>query len=484
MEKPITVCIHLSGGVESEQNINRFKDQQSVKEIILIAHDLSSDNYNKFNLIKTDFFNSSETIKSLAKSATADYVLLITGDRSVMPGEYCLERFVQVADNTGAALVYSDYYETENGKTVIHPVIDYQEGSLRDDFDFGDLLLINSAMLKRVASGNKAGFNFAGFYELRLKLSQLGKIVHIPEYLYTTASIDKTDSEEKHFRYVDPKNSEVQIEMEKAVTGHLLDINAYVHPPFKEINLNSPDDFKYEASVIIPVKNRSRTISDAINSALTQKTDFDFNIIVIDNHSSDGTTEIIRQITAGNNKVVHLIPGRDDLGIGGCWNFGIHSRMCGKFSVQLDSDDIYKDENTLQKIVNLFHKERCGMVIGSYQITDFELNEVPPGLIDHREWTDDNGPNNALRINGFGAPRAYFTPLLRKIKFPDVSYGEDYSVVLAISREYKIGRIYDSLYMCRRWEGNSDARLDIIRSNANNYYKDKIRTIELCARIK
>ena len=279
-----------------------------------------------------------------------------------------------------------------------------------------------------------------------------------------------------------PKNREVQIEMEKVVTQHLMDIGAYVHPPFKEIDLSLVENFKFEASVIIPVRNRVKTISDAVESVLKQKTSFKFNLIIIDNHSTDGTTEIIKSFAQKDSRLIHHVPERTDLGIGGCWNAGVHLQECGKFSIQLDSDDIYKDENTLQTIVDIFHQQKCGMVIGSYQITDFNLNELPPGLIDHKEWSDDNGPNNALRINGLGAPRAFYTPLLREIKIPNVSYGEDYSVGLAISRQYKIGRIYHSVYMCRRWEGNSDAQLDIIRMNSNNIYKDRLRTIELFAR--
>ncbi len=395
-----------------------------------------------------------------------------------------MERFKQVADNTNAALVYSDFYEEDKNKLVQHPVIDYQEGSLRDDFDFGQLLFIRTEYIKQVVNKDESEFKFAGLYNLRLKLSQLAPIVRIPEFLYTVEAAEEVGTEEKHFSYVDPKNREVQIEMEKAVTQHLIDVGAYVHPPFKEIDFSSVKDFEYEASVIIPVRNRVKTIGDAIESVLNQKTNFKFNLIVVDNHSTDGTTEILKSFSQKDNRIIHYIPERNDLGIGGCWNEAVHHRLCGKFSVQLDSDDIYKDENTLQTIVDVFHKEKCAMVIGSYQLTDFNLNELPPGLIDHKEWTNDNGPNNALRINGLGAPRAFFTPVLREIKLPNTSYGEDYSVGLAISRQYKIGRIYHAIYICRRWEGNSDSQLDIVRMNANNLYKDRIRTFELLARKK
>lgn len=484
MKNSITIFLQYSNPKENEKTIKRFKESELVKEIILISSEEKFSSIENVRVIKSLNYRSSDTIKLFAQYSSTEYTLIVLDENSINPGEFCLDRFFQISDNTKSALVYSDYYEEEKGKLVIHPVIDYQEGSLRDDFDFGKLLFVKTDLLKQVASADQSNFKYAGLYNLRLKLSQLGAVYRIPEYLYTVESIEAVGTEEKHFSYVDPKNREVQIEMEKAVTQHLMDIGAYVHPPFKEIDLTKVNDFEFEASVIIPVRNRVKTISDAIQSVLKQKTNFKFNLIVIDNHSNDGTTEIIRELSAKDDKLVHYIPERMDLGIGGCWNAGVHHRKCGKFAVQLDSDDIYKDENTLQTIVDLFHKEKCGMVIGSYQITDFNLKELPPGLIDHKEWTDDNGPNNALRINGLGAPRAFFTPLLREIKIPNVSYGEDYSVGLAISRQYKIGRIYHSLYMCRRWEGNSDAQLDIVKMNANNLYKDRLRTFELLARKK
>lgn len=484
MKNSITIFLQYSNPKENEKTIKRFKESELVKEIILISSEEKFSSIENVRVIKSLNYRSSDTIKLFAQYSSTEYTLIVLDENSINPGEFCLDRFFQISDNTKSALVYSDYYEEEKGKLVIHPVIDYQEGSLRDDFDFGKLLFVKTDLLKQVASSDQSNFKYAGLYNLRLKLSQLGAVYRIPEYLYTVESIEAVGTEEKHFSYVDPKNREVQIEMEKAVTQHLMDIGAYVHPPFKEIDLTKVNDFEFEASVIIPVRNRVKTISDAIQSVLKQKTNFKFNLIVIDNHSNDGTTEIIRELSAKDDKLVHYIPERMDLGIGGCWNAGVHHRKCGKFAVQLDSDDIYKDENTLQTIVDLFHKEKCGMVIGSYQITDFNLKELPPGLIDHKEWTDDNGPNNALRINGLGAPRAFFTPLLREIKIPNVSYGEDYSVGLAISRQYKIGRIYHSLYMCRRWEGNSDAQLDIVKMNANNLYKDRLRTFELLARKK
>ena len=484
MHNSVTIFIPQTNLKENEKTIKRFQGLPLVKEIIILSPDEKYKSFENTRVIFSKISKSSETIKLIAQYSSTEYTVLIIDGKSINPGQFCLERFKQVADNTNAALVYSDFYEEDKNKLVQHPVIDYQEGSLRDDFDFGQLLFIRTEYIKQVVNKDESEFKFAGLYNLRLKLSQLAPIVRIPEFLYTVEAAEEVGTEEKHFSYVDPKNREVQIEMEKAVTQHLIDVGAYVHPPFKEIDFSSVIDFEYEASVIIPVRNRVKTIGDAIESVLNQKTNFKFNLIVVDNHSTDDTTEILKSFSQKDNRIIHYIPERNDLGIGGCWNEAVHHRLCGKFSVQLDSDDIYKDENTLQTIVDVFHKEKCAMVIGSYQLTDFNLNELPPGLIDHKEWTNDNGPNNALRINGLGAPRAFFTPVLREIKLPNTSYGEDYSVGLAISRQYKIGRIYHAIYICRRWEGNSDSQLDIVRMNANNLYKDRIRTFELLARKK
>ncbi len=484
MKNSITIFIQHGSPKENQTTIKRFSESDLVKEIILISSDEKHTSFENAKVVHSIYFKSSITIKQIAQYSSTDFTLIVQSSKAILPGQFCLDRFLQVALNTNAAMVYSDFYEDEKTKRSNHPVIDYQEGSLRDDFDFGDLLFIKTSYLKKIASSDESSFKFAGLYNLRLKLSQLGPIYRIPEYLYAIESLEEIGTEEQHFSYVDPKNREVQIEMEKAVTQHLMDINAYIHPPFKEIDLSSKKDFEFEASVVIPVRNRVKTVGDAIESVLKQKTNFKFNLIVIDNHSTDGTSEVISKISKSDSRLIHYKPERNDLGIGGCWNAGVHHEKCGKFAVQLDSDDIYKDENTLQTIVDIFHKEKCGMVIGSYQLTDINLKELPPGLVNHKEWSDDNGPNNALRINGLGAPRAFFTPLLREIKIPNVSYGEDYSVGLAISREYKIGRIYHSIYLCRRWEGNSDAQLDIIKMNANNIYKDRVRTFELLSRKK
>ena len=380
-------------------------------------------------------------------------------------------------------MVYADHYQLVDGILKQAPVIDYQQGSLRDDFDFGSVLLFNSEIFTLASSIlEETVFQYAAFYEMRLMLGNLFQIIHINEFLYTEIETDTRKSGEKQFDYVNPKNREVQIEMEKVCIKHLKEINAYVRPSSRTVNLDR-EAFEFEASVIIPVRNRIRTIRDAVNSALSQQTTFPFNVIVIDNHSTDGTTEALQEFSA-DNRLIHIIPQENDLGIGGCWNVGVHHEKCGKFAVQLDSDDLYKDEHTLQKIVDTFYQQNCAMVIGTYLMTDFQMNEIAPGVIDHKEWTVEDGPNNALRINGLGAPRAFYTPILRKIKFPNTSYGEDYAIGLSISREYTIGRIYDVIYLCCRWEGNSDAALDIEKINRNNFYKDSIRTWELQARIR
>lgn len=423
----------------------------------------------------------SETIREIAAETNTDYALVYTKTTTLELGYLALERLLQIAQDTEAGMVYADHFQVKGDEQVKAPVIDYQKGSLRDDFDFGSVLFFNAKALKESVSRMTESYLHAGLYDLRLKLSQLYALVHANEYLYSEVEEDNRKSGEKQFDYVDPRNRDRQIEMEKACTQHLKEIGGYLEPNFKDIDFNQ-GDFEVEASVIIPVRNRAATISAAIESVLKQQTSFKFNIIIIDNHSTDGTTEAIDAFKA-DERVVHLVPERNDLGIGGCWNYGVNDARCGKFAVQLDSDDLYKDEHTLQTIVNAFYEQKCAMVIGSYMMTDFDLNELPPGVIDHKEWTPDNGRNNALRINGLGAPRAFYTPLLRAIGLPNTSYGEDYAMGLNISRQYQIGRIYDVLYLCRRWGGNSDAALSIEKVNANNLYKDRIRTWELEARI-
>ncbi|MFV0590864.1 MAG: glycosyltransferase family 2 protein [Draconibacterium sp.] len=427
-------------------------------------------------------FGSTAWVKAFAKTlAEVDYALILTKNTKFSFGQFAMERMIGVAEATGAIKVYSDYYEIKDGQLSAHPVIDYQEGSLRDDFNFGPLVLYRADTLKQAIDNMTQEFESAGLYYLRLKMSQKGEFIRIPEFLYTIDETDLRKSGQKLFDYVDPKNRNVQVEMEQAVTEHLKDVGAWLSSETSTPDFNSTT-FDQKASVVIPVRNREKTIADAIESVLAQKANFDFNLIIVDNHSTDKTTEIIRSFAGKDKRVVHIIPEQNDLGIGGCWNLAVHDLRCGMFAVQLDSDDIYKDENTLQKVVDVFEQEKCAMVVGTYQLVNFKLEEIPPGIIDHREWTPNNGKNNALRINGLGAPRAFYTPVLREVKIPNVSYGEDYAVGLAISRDYPIGRIYENLYLCRRWDDNSDAALDIVKVNAHNTYKDRIRTIELKAR--
>ena len=494
--------------------LSELHDNKTVQHInLLVSADFAAHHQvpDGCTFVVIDRLESSNTVSSIAENADADYVMICTKTTPIRWGLYALERFLRTADDTGAVMVYADHYsmvkdETAQvvkdetvqgqgaqakGKLVKHPVIDYQPGSLRDDFDFGSLWLIKSQYLyDYVAQHDRADYQFAGLYDLRLYLSRVGEIFHLNEFLYTEDELDTRKSGEKQFDYVNPRNREVQIEMEKACTQHLekvgalVDTNFYRQPDFDE------QEFEYEASVVIPVFNREKTIADAVKSALSQKANFKFNVIVVNNHSTDRTgeilTEIAREMEVKNDKMagrlIQIVPDRNDLGIGGCWNVAINSDHCGKFAVQLDSDDLYSSPKTLQKIVDAFHKQKAAMMIGSYRMCDFDLNTLPPGLIDHKEWTDENGCNNALRINGLGAPRAFFTPLVRQIQFPNTSYGEDYALGLAFSRRYRIGRIYDELYLCRRWGGNSDAALSIDRVNANNLYKDRLRTMELKAR--
>ena len=428
---------------------------------------------------------STETLKSIAEAVSHKYILIYTKDTPLEMGMFALDRLVAIAEDSGADMLYADHYRLmEDGSRQRHPLIECQKGALRDDFDFGSVLVFKSSSFKRAVRAMDADYEWGALYDLRLRMK---KIVHVNEYLYTEIETDNRKSGEKLFDYVDPKNRSVQIEMEKVCTEHLKRIGAWLPPVFKEVSFASESDdkgFPVAASVIIPVFNRIRTVKDAVLSALSQKCDFKYNVIVVDNHSTDGTTELLEELASQNENLVHVVPAKHDLGIGGCWNLAVHHEMCGEFAVQLDSDDVYSGPDTLQKIVNAFHEQNCAMVVGTYQMTDFQMNPIPPGVIDHREWTEENGRNNALRINGLGAPRAFWTPLLRTINLPNTSYGEDYALGLRISREYRIGRIYDVLYCCRRWDGNSDAALAIEKVNANNLYKDRIRTWELEARLR
>lgn len=512
MREKIDLFLPCDDLLEAQKTLRKLQDSKVVLHIhFLVSADFAA----RFQVpsgctfIVVDRLESSNTVSCIAENVDADYVIICTKNTSIRWGLYSFERFLRAADDTGAVMVYADHYslvsdekqdtleksfsnsDIQVGRLERHPVIDYQAGALRDDFDFGSIWLIKSQYLYDfVAQQDRAEYQYAGLYDLRLYLSRRGEIFHLNEYLYTEVELDTRKSGERQFDYVNPLNRKVQIEMEKVCTSHLrkvgalLDVNFYHQPDFNE------QEFEYEASVIIPVFNREKTIADAVRSALSQKANFKFNIIVVNNHSTDRTGEILtmisREMEQKNDKMagrlIQIVPDRKDLGIGGCWNVAVNSDYCGKFAVQLDSDDLYSSPRTLQKIVNAFHKQKAAMIIGAYRMCDFELNTLPPGLIDHKEWTDENGCNNALRINGLGAPRAFFTPLVRQIQFPNTSYGEDYALGLAFSRRYRIGRIYDELYLCRRWGGNSDAALSIDKVNANNLYKDRLRTMELKAR--
>lgn len=482
MSAKINCFIPFQDKAQVQETINGLKSSELVAKIYLLASETNEKEIDGCQVLAIDSLNSSATVKKIAEHSDAEYSLIYTKFTTLELGYFALERFVRIAEDSSAAMLYADHYQiTADNKKSVSPVIDYQFGSLRDDFNFGSVLFYKASALKCGASRMNQDYKFAGLYDLRLKVSQKGALVHVNEYLYSEVEHDTRKSGEKMFDYVDPKNRGVQIEMEQACTEHLKEIGGYLEPKFKHIEFNE-NNFEYEASVIIPVFNRIRTIRDAIKSVLSQEADFKYNLIVIDNHSTDGTTAAIDEFK-DDPRLIHLIPERKDLGIGGCWNAGVHHTKCGKFAVQLDSDDVYSGPDTLQKIVNAFYEQNCAMVVGTYKMTNFNMEMIAPGIIDHKEWTPENGRNNALRINGLGAPRAFYTPVLREIKVPNTSYGEDYALGLKFSREYQIGRIYDVLYNCRRWDDNSDASLDVVKMNNHNLYKDRIRTWELQARV-
>ena len=477
----INCFIPFQSAEQAKNTVITLKQSSLSNKIYLLTDNDTKDKINGRETIGIDSLRSTATIKKIAAKADTDYTLIYTKSADLRLGMFALDRMLQIIKDSDAGFVYADHYQVIGEEKKNNPLIAYQKGSLRDDFNFGSLILYKTSELKKAVDKMDKEYKFAGIYDLRLKVSQAANLVHINEYLYTEIENDTRKSGEKIFDYVDPKNREVQIEMEEACTDHLKKIGGYLAPKFRKVEFNK-FDFEYEASVIIPVRNRIRTIGDAIKSVLNQKTNFKFNLIVIDNYSTDGTTEAIDKF-ASDNRLIHIIPENKELGIGGCWNAGVHHPKCGKFAIQLDSDDVYSDENTLQKIVDAFYEQNCAMVVGTYMLTDFDMKMIPPGIIDHKEWTPENGRNNALRINGLGAPRAFYTPVLREIKVPNTSYGEDYALGLHFSREYQIGRIYDVLYLCRRWDDNSDASLDIVKMNNHNTYKDRIRTWELEARI-
>lgn len=467
--------------------VEGLKKNELVGNIFLLANSEVTESIEGCEILRVKNLNSSATIKAIAEKAGEGMVMLYTKYDTLKFAPFAIERFVTILNDSGAGMVYADHYNvTEKGADKA-PVIDYQMGSLRDDFDFGSVLVFCADCFKNAAAKMKADYEWAGMYDFRLKLSQFAPITHINEFLYSDVELDTRKSGEKIFDYVDPKNRGRQIEMEQAVTEHLKEIGGYLAPEkdgkpnFKHIEFNR-GDFEVEATVMIPVRNRIRTIRDAIKSVLNQKTDFKFNLMVVDNFSTDGTREAIEEFK-DDPRLIHIIADYYDMGIGGYWNLAAHHEKAGKFIVQLDSDDMYKDENTLTTMVRAFYEQNVAMVVGTYLMTDINCNPIPPGVIDHKEWTPENGRNNALRINGLGAPRAFYTPVLRDVKIPNVSYGEDYALGLNISRIYQIGRVYEPVYMCRRWDDNSDASLDVEKMNRNNLYKDRIRTWELQARI-
>lgn len=481
----ITVVLPFSAEPYFESTLHTLAAEAAVKKII-VAHDGSfTAAFPKTEGMRVDSMTSGKTMNAIVAKLSTSYLLFITQAQEMVFGQRAIARFTDIALQTNAGMVYSDYYDIKNGVRADHPVNDYQFGSIRDNFEFGAVLLFSRAAVKKALAkfGKIEKVERAGLYDLRLKVSIVAPLFHIQEYLYTKVESDLRKSGDKIFDYVDPRNQFVQKEMEVVATKHLKNIGAYLKPKFAKAP-KAAGTFPVEASVVIPVRNREKTVAEAVKSVLTQKTNFPFNVIIVDNHSTDGTTAILAELAAQDARVKHIIPERTDLAIGGCWNEAVMSAECGRFAIQLDSDDLYIDNNTVQNVVDTFRAGGYAMVIGSYKLVDANLKDLPPGLIDHKEWTPDNGRNNALRINGLGAPRAFNTALLREIGLPNVSYGEDYAVALRLSRQYQIGRIYEPLYLCRRWEGNTDAALPIDKINRNDWYKDKIRTIELMARQK
>jgi len=480
MHGPVTAVVPFAGAAHTRRFVDQLRSSQAVGRIITLNFG-DAPNIDGCDRVVVDSIVSSNTIDQIVAAVATPYLLLQLHDVRIDLGQFAIERMFNVAKMTSAALVYGDRIDIKNDARLPHPVIDYHPGSARDDFDFGSLVLVDAAAMKRAWQSSRTESQYAGWYALRLGLSRETPPLRIPEPLYARHEQDLRKTGEKQFDYVDPRNRAVQIEAERVFTDHLKRIGAYLAPDFESVDLGA-GSFPVEASVIIPVRNRVKTVGDAVKSVLRQQTSFAFNVIIVDNHSTDGTDDLLRQLTHEDKRVVVITPERLDLGIGGCWNRGVHDVRCGRFALQLDSDDLYAHDRVIEQIVSVFRAERCAMVIGTYRMTNFDLREIPPGVIDHREWTPENGRNNALRINGLGAPRCFFTPVLRQVHVPNVSYGEDYAVALAISRTHQIGRIYDPIYLCRRWEGNTDADLDITRANSYAAYKDRIRTFEILAR--
>jgi len=481
--KPLTVVAPCVLEPSLEKTLLSLVNSDLVERVVLVGHEPVHLKMKNCDVL-IGSLSSCKTLSLILDRIRTKHLLLLQGAQPISIEPEALDKLINMAGTTEAGLVYSDFYDENDQGKKLHPLNDYQPGSARDDFDFGAMMLFSVPAIRKALKecGPIPNVKFAGLYDLRLKVSVEHSVLHVAEPLYTVIKTDKSPYNEKLFAYVDPRHQVVQKEMETVFTEYLKKIGAYL-PPHQLREVNPPtESFPVEASVIIPVRNRKETISEAVKSALSQQTDFSFNVIVLDNHSTDGTTVVLSDLARQYSNLKHIVPKRTDLGIGGCWNEAIHSEACGRYAVQLDSDDLYTIPHALQKMVDMLRQNSYSMVIGSYTLVDFELREIPPGLIDHREWTDENGHNNALRINGLGAPRAFNTGLMRHIGFLNVSYGEDYAAALRICREYRIGRIYENLYLCRRWSGNTDAALRLEDANRNNAFKDKIRTEEILAR--
>jgi hypothetical protein len=482
--KPITVVIQYIPGTLFQRTLRDLAESGLVKDVVVLCQELPRLEIPGCRFLVAQPLTSQETLAVILNNIRTTYILIVQGLAQISIEDRTLKRIIAMAESTKAGIVYSDFYDERCEGKTLHPLIDYQLGSVRNDFDFGAMILYSVPAIREALDnhGPIPSVKYAGLYDIRLKVSIDHDVYHLPEPLYSVIKAEEPSSNEKIFAYVDPRNVVVQKEMETVFTDYLKNIGSYLPADSLHEAKTTTDEFSVEASIIIPVRNRVGTIAEAIKSALSQETDFPFNVIVVDNHSTDGTTTVVSDLAGQYSTLHHIIPSRTDLGIGGCWNEALFSQACGLYAVQLDSDDLYNTSQTLQKIVQMLYTNDYAMVIGSYTIVDFDLNEVPPGLIDHREWTDENGHNNALRINGLGAPRAFDTSTMRGIGFLNVSYGEDYAAALQICREHRIGRIFESLYLCRRWLGNTDASLSIEETNKNNTFKDKIRTIEIIAR--
>jgi len=488
--KPLTVVIPHSPGSFFEKTLFPLTKSALVERVVIVSQEPVHLKIPRCRVLVAGSLLSHETLSLILAKIRTKYFLLLPGTQQISIEPKALERILGKAESTKAGLVYSDFYDGRQHGKALHSLNDYQPGSVRDDFDFGAMILFWAPPVRKALKkyGVIPGVKSAGLYDLRLKVSIDHSVYHLQEPLYTmimnVGAIHELPLQEKIFAYVDPRNEAVQKEMENVFTDYLKKIGAYLPPHrFSEIE-QTPKSFPVEASVVIPVRNRKETIAGAVKSALSQETDFPSNIIIVDNHSTDGTTAVLSDLARQYSCLKHIVPVRTDLGIGGCWNEALRHEVCGRYAVQLDSDDLYSSSRTLQKMVDVLRQGNYAMVIGSYSLVDSRLKEIPPGLIDHREWTDENGHNNALRINGLGAPRAFNSGLMRNIGFLNVSYGEDYAAALRICRQYRIGRIYESLYLCRRWSGNTDAALSIEEANRNNAFKDKIRTMEILARQK